>query len=156
MYEDVSAVTKVGSNNADISLPMLTRREISGMEDKSRALFHRRANAEPSDSMKCLPHRSTLIPSSTSPVIRSRSDRLTYFPCLFREPHREESMGGRITKTTKILPKVRLPRSAHIGDLMSYFKTPRNSTSGFSTSSSHCFATQRRIGHWMSSFAHLR
>ena len=131
MYEDVSAVTKVGSNNADTAFPVLTRREILGMEDKSRALFYHRANAEPSDSKKCPFHRSTLIPSSTSPAIRSRSDRLTYFPCLFREPHREESMGGRITKKTKILPKVRLPHSAHIRDLIFYFKTPRNSTSGF-------------------------
>jgi hypothetical protein len=40
MYEDVSAVTKVGSNNANTGLFVLTRREISGMEDKSRALFH--------------------------------------------------------------------------------------------------------------------
>ena len=40
--------------------------------------------------------------------------------------------------------------------LMSHFKTPRNSTSGFSTNLSHCFATPRRTRHWMLSFAHLR
>ena len=107
MYEDVSAVTKVGFNNANAALTVLTRRKTSGMEDKSRALFHHRAYAEPSDSRKCLSHRSTLIPSSTSQVIRSRSARLTFFPCLFREPHREKSMGGRITKRTRTSPKVR-------------------------------------------------
>jgi hypothetical protein len=58
-------------------------------------------------------HRSTLIPSSTNPATRSRSDRLTYFPCSFRVPHREGSMGGHITKTMKTLQKVGLSRGAH-------------------------------------------
>ena len=49
MYEDVSAVTKVGFNNANTAFSVLTRRVLSGMEDKSRAPFHRRAKyrAEP-------------------------------------------------------------------------------------------------------------
>jgi hypothetical protein len=55
-----------------------------------------------------------LIPSSTSPVTHFRSDRLTYFPCSFRVPHREESMGGHITKTMKTSQKVSLSRGAHI------------------------------------------
>jgi hypothetical protein len=49
MYEDVSAVTKVGFNNANTSYSVLTRCVLSGMEDKSRAPFHHRAKyrAEP-------------------------------------------------------------------------------------------------------------
>ena len=55
-----------------------------------------------------------MTPSSTSPVTHFRLDRLTYFLCSFRVPHREESMGGHITKTMKTLRKVRLSLSAHI------------------------------------------
>lgn len=84
------------------------------MEDESRALFHHRANAGPSDSRECLSHRSTLIRSSTSPATRSRLDRLTYSPCSSRAPYREELMGGHITQTMKTLPKVRLSRRAHV------------------------------------------
>src|SRR5260370_12297394 len=39
---------------------------------------------------------------------------------------------------------------------ISDFKTQRNSTYGFSTSSSHCSATLRRTRHWTPSFAPLR
>jgi hypothetical protein len=84
------------------------------MEDESRAQFHHRENAEPSDSRKCLSHRSTLILSSTSPVTRSRLDRLTYSPCLFRVPHREGWTGGHIMQTKKTLPKVCSFCSAHV------------------------------------------
>jgi hypothetical protein len=115
MYEDVSAVTKVGFNNANTTFSVLTHRVLSGMEDKSRAPFHHRAKyrAEPLKDSVYL-HRSTLIPSSTSPVTHFRSDHLTYFLCSSKVPHREESMGGHITKTMKTLQKVRLSRGAHI------------------------------------------
>lgn len=39
MYEDVSAITKVGYNNANTASLVLTRRVLSGMEDKSGAPF---------------------------------------------------------------------------------------------------------------------
>lgn len=115
MYEDVSAVTKVGFNNANTAFLALTRRLSSGMEDKSRAPFRHRVKyrVEPLKDTSIF-HRSTLIPSSTSPVTHFRSDHLTYFRCLFRVPHREESMGGHITKATRTLQKVRLSRGAHI------------------------------------------
>jgi hypothetical protein len=49
MYEDVSAVTKVGFNNANTVFSVLTSCVLLGMEDKSRAPFHYRAKyrAEP-------------------------------------------------------------------------------------------------------------
>ncbi len=86
-----------------------------GMEDKSRAPFHYRAEyrAEPLKGNVYL-HRSTLIPSSTNPVTHSHSDRPTYFPCSFRVLHREELMGGLITKTMRILQKVSSSHSAQI------------------------------------------
>src|SRR6267154_841059 len=40
--------------------------------------------------------------------------------------------------------------------LISHLKTPRNSTYGFLTNSSHCFVTLRRTRYWMLSFAHHR
>ena len=116
MYEDVSAVTKVGFNNANAASYVLTCRVLLGMEDKSRAMFHHRAKyrAEPLKGYVYL-HRSTLIPSSTNPVTHFRSDHPTYFPCLSRVLHREELMGGRITKMMRILQKVRSSRGVHIG-----------------------------------------
>jgi len=56
MYEDVSAVTKVGFNNANTAFAVLTRRVLLGMEDKSCAPFRHRTKyqAEPLKDMSIL------------------------------------------------------------------------------------------------------
>jgi hypothetical protein len=110
MYEDVSAVTKVRFSLKSACMCLLFTK--SGMEDKSCTLLFHLTERRLKRTL-----RSTLIPSSTSPVTPSRLGRLMCFRCLFRAPRLGELMGGRIMKMTKTLQKVRPSYGSYIDEL---------------------------------------
>jgi hypothetical protein len=102
MYEDVSAVTKV-SLTSNVHACAYPSRNQGWKTNPVRCFSFPQHRTERLKRML----RSTLIPSSTSPVTRSRLGRLMYFRCLFRAPRRGELRGGHIMKMTKTSRKVR-------------------------------------------------
>jgi hypothetical protein len=106
MYEDVSAVTKVGLDFS--TLHRANRVVKSGMEDKSGPLIILAARS------CCLTweiSRLTLIPCSINPATHFPLDRLIYFPCSFRVPRQGRSRDGHITGITRTSQKARLALS---------------------------------------------
>ena len=77
----------------------------SGMEDKSGSLMLPRYQVSLPDKEAS---RLTLIPYSINPATHFPLDRLTYFPCSFKELRRGELRDGRIMGITKTTRKARL------------------------------------------------